>query len=202
MVHDAVAQTAIPIGMTTGLKLANYGPLYVAARQGLFEKQGLKVTIDTGGSVAEPVAIALSGRGQFAATGTGMAVNSTLEGGRMKVIGKLPHPMTVLVSSDDRALAVSKLLNASTERIGTLNVKDPVVQQAAVDAGVQVVDISGVKSQDSTNHNRFVDAVALYPALTARTQQNGIGEAGAFVFDAAAATISSPFRLVSGALRQ
>lgn len=121
---------------------------------------------------------------------------------QMKVIGKLPHPMTVLVSSDDRALAVSKLLNASTERIGTLNVKDPVVQQAAVDAGVQVVDISGVKSQDSTNHNRFVDAVALYPALTARTQQNGIGEAGAFVFDAAAATISSPFRLVSGALRQ
>ena len=89
MVHDAVAQTAIPIGMTTGLKLANYGPLYVAARQGLFEKQGLKVTIDTGGSVAEPVAIAMSGRGQFAATGTGMAVNSTLEGGRMKVIGKL-----------------------------------------------------------------------------------------------------------------
>lgn len=63
VVHDAVAQTTIPIGMTTGLRLANYGPLYVAARRGLFEKQGLKVTIDTGGSVAEPVAIALSGRG-------------------------------------------------------------------------------------------------------------------------------------------
>jgi NitT/TauT family transport system substrate-binding protein len=89
LVHDAFAQSAVPISLTTGLKLANYGPLYVAARQGLFEKQGLKVTIDTGGSVAEPVAIALSGRGQFAATGTGMAVNSTLEGGRMKVVAKL-----------------------------------------------------------------------------------------------------------------
>jgi len=89
IVRDVFGQSAVPVVMTTGLKLANYGPIYVAARQGLFEKHGLKVTVDTGGSVAEPVAIALSGRGQFASTGSGMAVNSTLEGGRMKVIGKM-----------------------------------------------------------------------------------------------------------------
>jgi NitT/TauT family transport system substrate-binding protein len=89
LVRDAFGQSAVPIVLTTGLKLANYGPIYVAARQGLFEKQGLKVTVETGGSVAEPISIALSGRGQFAATGTGMAVNSTLEGGRMKVIAKM-----------------------------------------------------------------------------------------------------------------
>lgn len=89
VLYDAHAQTAVPVRLTTGLKLANYGPIYVAQRAGLFEKQGLSLAADVGGSVNEPVAIALSGRGQFAATGTGMAMNSTAEGGRMKVIAKM-----------------------------------------------------------------------------------------------------------------
>lgn len=88
-VRDAYSQAAIPVVMTTGLKLANYGPIYVAARNGLFQKHGLNVTTNVGGTVVEPVSIALSGRGQFAATGTGMAVNSTLEGGGMKVVAKM-----------------------------------------------------------------------------------------------------------------
>ncbi|MDB5523540.1 MAG: hypothetical protein JWM58_1303 [Rhizobium sp.] len=129
-------------------------------------------------------------------------IDSDVFGAQMRVIGKLPHPMTVLVSGDDRALAVSKVLSYSTQRVGTLNVNDPLVQQAAIDAGVQLVDISTIEATDSAKHNRFVDAAALYPALTARSERNGLGQAGAFVFDAAAATVSSPFRLVSGALKQ
>ena len=70
VLRDAHAQAAPGLKLTTGLRLANYGPLYVAQRSGLFEKQGLKLALDVGGSVNEPVAIALSGRGQFAATGT------------------------------------------------------------------------------------------------------------------------------------
>ena len=89
ILHDACAQTAVPIKLTTGLKLANYGPIYVAQRAGLFEQQGLSLIADVAGSVSEPVAITLAGRGQFAATGTGMAMNATAEGGRMKVIAKM-----------------------------------------------------------------------------------------------------------------
>jgi len=89
VLHDACAQSTAPVRLTTGLKLANYGPIYVAQRAGLFEQQGLRLTADVGGSVNEPVAITLSGRGQFAATGTGMAMNSTAEGGRMKVIARM-----------------------------------------------------------------------------------------------------------------
>ncbi|MBF23108.1 ABC transporter substrate-binding protein [Neopusillimonas maritima] len=89
IIRDAYAKTSIEVVLTTGLKLANYGPIYVAAQQGLFEKHGLSMAVETGGSVAEPISIALSGRGQFAATGSGMAVNSTIEGGRMKVIAKM-----------------------------------------------------------------------------------------------------------------
>lgn len=44
ILHDAGAQTAVPIKLTTGLKLANYGPIYVAQRAGLFEQQGLGLT--------------------------------------------------------------------------------------------------------------------------------------------------------------
>lgn len=99
LIKDAIGQTVIPVTMTTGLKLANYGPIYVAAREGLFKKHGLEVTTNTGGSVAEPVAVALSNRGQFAATGTGMAVNSTVEGGAMKVIANMCGALGVWVIS-------------------------------------------------------------------------------------------------------
>lgn len=89
ILRDLHAQSTLSLKLSTGLKLANYGPLYVAQRNGLFEKQGIRMDLDVGGSVNEPVAIALSGRGQFAATGTGMAMNATAEGGRMKVIAKM-----------------------------------------------------------------------------------------------------------------
>lgn len=122
---------------------------------------------------------------------------------QMHVIGKMKHPITILVAGDDRALAVSKFISASTQRVGTLDVKDPKVRQAALEAGVELIDISQIEATDSAHHSRFVDAKVLFPALSADAQRNnGIGQAGAFVFDAAAATISSPFRIVSGVLKQ
>jgi esterase/lipase superfamily enzyme len=122
---------------------------------------------------------------------------------QMAVIGKLPRPMVILVSKDDRALEVSKILSASTARVGRLDVDDPKVQQTAVESGVTLIDITQIQSTDPANHGRFADVAALYPALTAESaKKKNLGNAGAFVFDAAAATISSPFRIVSGALKQ
>lgn len=122
---------------------------------------------------------------------------------QMKVIGKLKQPIRILVASDDRALAVSRYISSSSQRVGTLDVKDPAVQAAAVESGVEIIDISGITPTDSARHSRFVDAKLLFPALNGATQnRNGLTTAGAFVFDAAAATVSSPFRLVSGVLRQ
>jgi esterase/lipase superfamily enzyme len=121
---------------------------------------------------------------------------------QMAVIGKMKQPMTILVSGDDRALAVSKVISASTNRVGTLDVNDPEVQQAAIANNVALIDISQVQPSDSAHHNRFVDLVGLYPSLSASNDRDGLRQAGAFVFDAAGATLSSPFRLVSGALKQ
>jgi esterase/lipase superfamily enzyme len=122
---------------------------------------------------------------------------------QMRVIGKMKHPIRILVAGDDRALAISRYISGSTQRVGSLDVKDPAVQAAAIEAGVEIIDISGIEPTDSARHSRFADAKLLYPALAANAvQKNGLGQAGAFVFDAAAATISSPFRIVSGALKQ
>ncbi len=62
------------------------------------------------------------------------------------VIGKMKHPITILVAGDDRALAVSKYISASTQRVGTLDVRDPKVQAAAVEAGVELIDISAIEA--------------------------------------------------------
>lgn len=130
-------------------------------------------------------------------------IDSDLFRTQMNVIGKLPHPMIILVAKDDRALEASKILSASTARVGRLDVDNPNVQQAALEAGITLIDITQLQSTDSANHSRFADVAALYPALTAESaKKKDIGSAGAFVFDAAAATISSPFRIVSGVLKQ
>lgn len=130
-------------------------------------------------------------------------IDSDLFRTQMTVIGKLPDPMIILVAKDDRALEASKILSASTARVGRLDVDDPKVQQAALDAGIILIDITQIRSVDSANHSRFADVAAIYPALAAEdTRKKNVGNAGAFVFDAAAATISSPFRIVSGVLRQ
>ncbi|WP_137156495.1 alpha/beta hydrolase [Rhizobium sp. FKL33] len=120
---------------------------------------------------------------------------------QMLVIGRMKLPMTILVSPDDRALEVSKFLSASSQRVGALDVKNPQIMAAAQKVGIQFIDISSVEPLDSTNHNRFADVAVLAPALRDE-KKAGIKDAGAFVFNAAAATVSSPFRIVSGALSQ
>jgi esterase/lipase superfamily enzyme len=120
---------------------------------------------------------------------------------QMAVIGPLSPPMTVLVSRDDIALSVSSFLAHERPRLGMINVDDPRVYEAAVKANLEIVDVSSVKAPDRLHHDRFASLAALYPRLAA-SDANGAGlrRAGAFVFSAVGATISSPFTLVGGAI--
>lgn len=83
------AQTLTPVRVTTALRLANYTPAYTALREGIFAKHGLEVEIAAASSVAEPISILNAGRAEFAMTGTGMAVNSAIEGAETRVIAKM-----------------------------------------------------------------------------------------------------------------
>jgi esterase/lipase superfamily enzyme len=119
---------------------------------------------------------------------------------QIEVVGRLSPPLTVLVSKDDRALQVSSVIGADVRRIGALDVEDPEVQSAALKEGVQFIDISNLKASDPLNHDRYAALASLLPKLEENRRQNsggGIGKAGAFVFDAIGATVSSPFRLAS-----
>ena len=106
-------------------------------------------------------------------------------------IGPMREPITVLVASDDRALAVSSQLSARRQRVGAIDLRDPRVQQAVSASGMRVIDISSVQT-DSLAHSRFVDLIALYPQL----QQSGkiaspvagARRVGALVFDSVGMT--------------
>lgn len=121
---------------------------------------------------------------------------------QLDVIGRMRIPIVILVAADDRALQVSSLLGAGTQRVGALDVRDPDVAAAAKKAGVTVVDISSLESVDATNHNRFFDVKQLASALSKPAANATLGDAGAFVFDAAARTVSSPFSLAATVLRR
>ena len=108
--HVARAQAGTPVTVSAALRIANYIPAWVAQKKGIFAKHGLNVEINTASSIAEPVGILNANRAQIAMTGSGMAVNSTVEGAPMKVIAKLAgaiglwaigKPGTTIRSLDD-----------------------------------------------------------------------------------------------------
>ncbi|WP_068031677.1 alpha/beta hydrolase [Rhodoplanes sp. Z2-YC6860] len=116
---------------------------------------------------------------------------------QMKVVGPLSPPMTLLVSRDDKALALSGRIAGERPRVGALDVDDPRVQEAALSAKVQIVDISNVAATDRFNHDRYTNLAALYPRLATSP---GLHRSGVFVLDTVGATLVRPFQLIGNAL--
>ena len=118
---------------------------------------------------------------------------------QLDVIGRLNPPLTVLVSKDDRALQVSSFIGSDVVRVGAIDVENPQIRAEAIRKGVQFIDISALDASDPLNHDRYASLAAVVPQLNRPQRGRGspVGQAGAFVFDAIGATISSPFRLAS-----
>jgi esterase/lipase superfamily enzyme len=115
---------------------------------------------------------------------------------QLEVIGPLSPPMTLLVATDDRALAMSRRIASSRARVGELDVNDPRVREAALRARVRIVDISDVSASSRFNHDRHVNLAALYPVLASSTANDpdlDRRNPGVFVLDAMNATIANPF---------
>jgi esterase/lipase superfamily enzyme len=106
---------------------------------------------------------------------------------QVQAIGPLKPPLLVLVSKDDGALRMSSMLGGGAPRAGALDVANPLVQEAALRAKVQVVDISQLESRDDLKHDQFVSVAVLY----SRLPKNGPYRtaAGAFVFQSDSATL-------------
>lgn len=93
---------------------------------------------------------------------------------QVQTIGPLKPPLTVLVAKDDAALRLSNLLSGSQMRAGALDVDNPLVQEAALEAKVQVVDISALQSTDGgMNHDRLLRLLRIIRGCRTSLPGNG-----------------------------
>ncbi len=113
---------------------------------------------------------------------------------QVQTIGPLKPPLLVLVSKDDGALRFSNMLSGSVARAGALDINNPIVQEAALKAQVQVVDISRLASYDGLRHDQFVSVAVLYSRLqhNAASYRN---TAGTFIFNEDGATMVQPVNI-------
>lgn len=101
---------------------------------------------------------------------------------QMAVIGKLRHPLTVLVSSDDRALAVSARIASRHSRLGTVDVNDPAVRAMAKNLGIRIIDITSLPSDDPA-HSRYVGLLSGTETNKIENIFEGLRQVGAFALD-------------------
>jgi esterase/lipase superfamily enzyme len=115
-------------------------------------------------------------------------INAQTFRAQVQSIGPLKPPLLVLVSKDDGALQASSILNGGgIPRAGALDVNNPIVQEAALRANVQVVDISQLDSRDGLKHDQFVSVAVLYSQLQQTKPYRT--SAGTFIFKADGATL-------------
>ena len=107
---------------------------------------------------------------------------------QVAVIGKQRHPITVLISSDDRALKASARLANSRTRLGQADVNDPAIQRLAVEAGLRIVDITALPAGNDP-HNRYVDLFSAPGQGATMNPITGLRRAGAFIFNQAGGTL-------------
>ncbi|MBX5151074.1 alpha/beta fold hydrolase [Rhizobium lentis] len=122
---------------------------------------------------------------------------------QLKDIGPMPNPISLLVSKDDRALVASSFIAGERARVGRLDIDDPVIQEAALQARLRVIDITAIKTSDGLGHDRYA-SLAKFGAQLASFEsgrRSTAGDVGAFVFDAAGAAVASPFRLAGRVVR-
>jgi len=117
---------------------------------------------------------------------------------QMATLGRMKHPITVLVSSDDPALKLSSRLAARRMRLGLADVHDPAIQRLAVETGIRIVDITDITTNDSA-HSRYVGLLSGEAgAMDNNTLFGGMRQAGALVFN----QVGGVFTGIGGALTE
>jgi NitT/TauT family transport system substrate-binding protein len=137
-----IAQGRTKVIVSEAIHIALYTPLYVAMRRDLFTKQGLEVELSTAGGIAVPVSVLLANRAQFALTGTGMSVNSTLEGGKMRCIAKVAGGISLFAIAKP-GLKINSLTDLKGKTIATLRFPSNTISTPTylMEAGVNFLEL-------------------------------------------------------------
>lgn len=84
---------------------------------------------------------------------------------QLDIIGALPPPITLIVSGDDKALALSTKLAGGVERAGMLTAADSRVVAGAAQYNIRIVDLTGVQDGDGNHHSKFAESGAVIKAI-------------------------------------
>lgn len=131
---------------------------------------------------------------------------------QIETIGRKRPPFVIFVSRDDKALALSQRIWGNNPRLGSIDPNDERYRAILLAAGLQVVDLTDVKSADSLNHGKFAENPEIVRLIggrlaagqTLNDSQSGLGDkiglittgAAMTVGRAAAVTLSAPIALV------
>ncbi len=126
--------------------------------------------------------------------------------------------VTLFVSRDDDALAMSKLLWGSTDRVGAINPNIEPYRSKLDQAAIRVVDLTDVKTDDPTGHAKFAESPEVVKMIGARLASGqtlsdskaGIGDhistvaigAANVMGRTAGVAVSAPFAIIDGRTRE
>ncbi len=119
---------------------------------------------------------------------------------QLKRVGKPDKPYVVIVSRDDKALRLSKVIAGGKPRVGAYSEDEELAQLGAI-----VVDVTDLESLDGTNHSKFAQLSELTPELRKSISRSGLttsasmdgaanvgGDLGSLVTD----TVTLPIRII------
>lgn len=125
--------------------------------------------------------------------------------------------MTVFVSSNDRALRVSRLLSGQVTRVGAIDLtQEPYKSQFEQATGVTVLDLSALQNGDRLNHSKFATSPEVVQLLGDRLIKGQVvsetdtpgaklgasaAGAGQVLGSAAGAVLSAPILIFQSGMR-
>ena len=65
---------------------------------------------------------------------------------------------TIFVSKDDRALTLSRRISGNVDRLGQIDISNPVYREGLENAGITVLDLSALQVGDRLNHSKFAES--------------------------------------------
>src|SRR5260370_41205880 len=122
----------------------------------------------------------------------------------MRRFGKPRKPCYVVLSKDDKALGASKFIAGGETRVGA----DSNVQELAA-LGATVIDLTDVKADDPTNHDKFAQLAEAAPELGAvlsqgvgarpdATRQEAVGSTLGSVVALPITLLGAPVKIIAG----
>ncbi len=132
--------------------------------------------------------------------------------------GRTRPDFTLFVSRDDDALAVSKLLWGSTDRVGAINPQVEPYRSKLQQSDIRVVDLTDVKTDDPTGHAKFAESPEVVKMIGARLSSGqALGDSKASLGDristvaigaanvvgrTAGVAVSAPISIIDGRTRE